>query len=317
MGELLERIGVEAPVVQAGMGGGIAGAELAAAVSEAGGLGTIGILPPERLGEEIAKAGGLTEMPVAVNLLLPFATDDHWRAASRADLVVSFWGEPRRQSPTPWLHQSPHAGASPAPRKAALAELSTPSSTKVSERYRIAGTTPAPLIERVRAALPADYPVLLAGAIVDRGGVADGLDSGAEAAVCGTRFLLSEESAAHPEYKRRLLDAEQTILTELFGAGRPAAPHRVVANDATPRWLAPTAAAPGDPRASPPHAGRRRAGRPARIGFALRRRGRRPDHRGDERRRPRPRARTLIVVKAALSPPCATAATVRTRGAPS
>ena len=46
MGSLLERIGVELPVVQAGMGGGTAGHELAAAVSEAGGLGTIGILDP-------------------------------------------------------------------------------------------------------------------------------------------------------------------------------------------------------------------------------------------------------------------------------
>ena len=46
MGALLERLGVELPVVQAGMGGGLAGHELAAAVSAAGGLGTIGILAP-------------------------------------------------------------------------------------------------------------------------------------------------------------------------------------------------------------------------------------------------------------------------------
>ena len=62
------------------------------------------------------------------------------------------------------------------------------------------------------------------------------LDAGAEAAVAGTRFLLSEESHAHPEYRRRLLGAQGTILTELFGAGWPA-PHRVVANAATERWL--------------------------------------------------------------------------------
>jgi nitronate monooxygenase len=54
--------------------------------------------------------------------------------------------------------------------------------------------------------------------------------------VCGTRFLLSAESGAHPLYKQRLLDAGDTVVTELFGFGWPA-PHRVVQNDATRRWL--------------------------------------------------------------------------------
>jgi nitronate monooxygenase len=49
---------------------------------------------------------------------------------------------------------------------------------------------------------------------------------------------MSEESGAHPTYKARLVGANQTILTELFGAGWPAA-HRVIANDATARWLGP------------------------------------------------------------------------------
>jgi nitronate monooxygenase len=62
------------------------------------------------------------------------------------------------------------------------------------------------------------------------------LVGGAEAVVAGTRFLLSEESDAHPEYKRRVLAARETVLTELFGAGWPA-PHRVVPNAATERWL--------------------------------------------------------------------------------
>ena len=63
------------------------------------------------------------------------------------------------------------------------------------------------------------------------------LDAGAVAGVAGTRFLLSDESRAHPEYRWRLIDARKTILTELFGAGWPAALHRVIANAATERWL--------------------------------------------------------------------------------
>jgi nitronate monooxygenase len=63
VGAFTERIGFERPVVQAGMGGGLAGAELAAAVSDAGGLGTIGILGPGQLREEIAAASGRSSAP--------------------------------------------------------------------------------------------------------------------------------------------------------------------------------------------------------------------------------------------------------------
>jgi NAD(P)H-dependent flavin oxidoreductase YrpB (nitropropane dioxygenase family) len=63
------------------------------------------------------------------------------------------------------------------------------------------------------------------------------LAAGAVAAVVGTRFLLSDESRAHPDYKNRCLEAETTLLTELFGLGWPDAPHRVVANAATDHWL--------------------------------------------------------------------------------
>jgi NAD(P)H-dependent flavin oxidoreductase YrpB (nitropropane dioxygenase family) len=101
----------------------------------------------------------------------------------------------------------------------------------------VRGSVPAlELLDRVKAALPAGYPLLLAGGIAERGDVGRALDTGASAAVAGTRFLLSEESRAHPEYRRRLLAAEETVLTELFGTGWPA-PHRVIANAATERWL--------------------------------------------------------------------------------
>ena len=73
------------------------------------------------------------------------------------------------------------------------------------------------------------------------GGIATGQDTrkalaaGADAVVAGTRFLLTHESGAHPEYQRRILAADSTYRTMLFGFGWPA-PHRVVANAATERW---------------------------------------------------------------------------------
>jgi nitronate monooxygenase len=59
--------------------------------------------------------------------------------------------------------------------------------------------------------------------------------AGAAAVVAGTRFLLTEECAAHPAYKQRVLGATETIETLLFGVGWHER-HRVVANLATERW---------------------------------------------------------------------------------
>src|SRR5438105_4746787 len=87
------------------MGGGLSGHELAAAVSGQGGLGTIGILAPGDLRNEIAAARRLTDRPLAVNLLLPFARRAHFEAASQADVVVTFWGSPKRRTPRIWIHQ--------------------------------------------------------------------------------------------------------------------------------------------------------------------------------------------------------------------
>ena len=115
------------------------------------------------------------------------------------------------------------------------------------------GTRPAlDLLERARAELPADFPLLLAGGIAERADVAAAIEAGAEGALCGTRFLLSEESRAHPGYRERLLEAEATILTELFGTGWPAA-HRVIANAATEHWLGEDPRGPALNRAAQPH----------------------------------------------------------------
>lgn len=226
--------GISVPVVQAGMGGGLSGHQLAAAVSEAGGLGTIACLGAERIAAELEAARALTGHPLAVNILLPFARRDWFEAAAQADVVVTFWGAPRRRVPGTWVHQC----GSPAEARAARAAGADAVIVQgVEAGGHVRGITPAlELLERVRSELPPGFPVLVAGGIAERSDVSTALDAGAAAAVAGTRFLLSDESRAHAGYKRRLLAAEETLLTELFGAGWPA-PHRVVANAATDRWL--------------------------------------------------------------------------------
>jgi NAD(P)H-dependent flavin oxidoreductase YrpB (nitropropane dioxygenase family) len=67
--------------------------------------------------------------------------------------------------------------------------------------------------------------------------------------VAGTRFLLTDESAAHRRYKDRVLTADRTLVTQLFGLGWPMR-HRVVPNAATRRWCAHDDLGPGWLRAA-------------------------------------------------------------------
>src|SRR3954454_24679728 len=94
---------LDVPVVQAGMGA-VAGHELAAAVSEAGGLGTIAGARAA-IAAEIAADRQLPGGPNAVNLLLPFLRTGDVEAAATADLIATFWGAPRRLAATTWIHQ--------------------------------------------------------------------------------------------------------------------------------------------------------------------------------------------------------------------
>ena len=239
--DALEALGLEVPVVQAGMGGGLADHELAAAVSEAGGLGTIGILDPASLGRELAAARRLTSRPVAINLIVPLARRGHWEAASRADVVVTHWeARPRRRTATPWIHT---VGSAEEARAAVAAGADAVIAQGVEAGGHVRGSVPAlELLQEVRRATPDGFPVLLAGGVAEATDVRAALDAGARAAVAGTRFLASAECRAHPAYKRRVVEGAETVLTELFGMAWARAPHRVLPNGATRRWLK------GDPR---------------------------------------------------------------------
>jgi NAD(P)H-dependent flavin oxidoreductase YrpB (nitropropane dioxygenase family) len=102
----------------------------------------------------------------------------------------------------------------------------------------VRGSSPAlELLERARAALPAGYPVWLAGGVAERGDVEAALAAGADAVVVGTRLLLSAESDAHPDYKQRLLRCARhrshgAIRGWLAGAAssRPQRGHRPLAS---------------------------------------------------------------------------------------
>jgi nitronate monooxygenase len=228
MSEFLQRIGVELPVVQAGMGGGLSGSELAASVSEAGGLGTIGILGPDELRAELAAARRLTGRPMAVNLLLPFARRGHFEAAEAADVVVTFWGRPRRRVGGTWIHQ---AGSVEEARAAREAGADAVIAQGVEAGGHVQGIeSTRDLAAALRAAL--GLPIVAAGGIADADGVAAALAAGADAVACGTRFVAAEEAGVEPYWQERIVAAHpsDTVLTDAFDVGWPNAAHRVLRN---------------------------------------------------------------------------------------
>jgi NAD(P)H-dependent flavin oxidoreductase YrpB (nitropropane dioxygenase family) len=232
-------VSFELPVVQAGMGGGLSQHGLAAAVTEAGGLGTIGMMTPDAVERQLRQARERTAGPIAANVLMPLARRGHWEAAAGADIVVTFWGRPHRMTGGVWVHQCGSVEEALTAQRAGADGVIVQG---IEAGGHVRGREPSTvLLEKALAALPNGYPVLSAGGIATPEDVRERLDAGATAAVLGTRFLMTDESRAHRAYKQRLLEARETVLTELFGLGWPA-PHRVIWNEATERWLA------GDPR---------------------------------------------------------------------
>jgi nitronate monooxygenase len=238
---LVEQLRLEHPIVQAGMGGGIAGGRLAGAVSAAGALGTVGMSPPENFGRDLDDARELAGgRPVAANLLVPFTRRAHLEAcrAARVHAVVLHAGFSR-----PIVERLQAAGAlvlhtvgTPDEAARALADgVDGLVVQGIEAGGHLVGVEPP--LEALARVLPRTQgrPVLLAGGIADADDVRRALDAGASAAVAGTRFLLTAESGAHPAYKRAVLEAERTIETMLFGIGWPMR-HRVVPNAATERW---------------------------------------------------------------------------------
>lgn len=238
---IVARLALEQPVVQAGMGGGIAGAELAGAVSAAGALGTVGILPPQRFAAALEdarrRAGG---RPVAANLLLPFTRRAHVRACIDAHVPVVV------------LHAGRGAPVIDALRAAGIDVLHTVGTADEARRaladgasglvvqgveaggHTVAAEATADALASVRRVAPGT-PLWAAGGVADADDVRRLLAAGAEAVVAGTRFVLTTECGVHPAYKAALVAGRDTVETTLFGFGWPMR-HRVLVNDAVRRW---------------------------------------------------------------------------------
>src|SRR5215469_7911 len=221
--------GIDYPIVSAGMGG-VANADLAAAVSEAGGLGTSGLagLPIAALQADIAAAQRKTKKPLAVNLLVPFLRPEMLDALAKEAIqaVTMFRGDPAEHIPrcqSLGLKVIWQCGSA----EEAVAAKDAGADAIIAQGFEAGGhvrgvVTSLALVPAVRDAI-GDLPMAAAGGFADGRGLVAALALGADAAVFGTRFLASEECAAHPQYKYRVLAAraDQTVHTKLFDIGWP------------------------------------------------------------------------------------------------
>jgi nitronate monooxygenase len=225
-------VGCEVPVQLAGMGG-VGTIELAAAVARAGGLGMVPI-SLVRDDQSMLRAARRIHPAIGVNVLMVFLERDIVeRVASEARVVEFFYDEP-----DPALVAIAHAagalacwqvGSSDEARRAADAGCDLVVAQGVEAGGHVRGVTPlVDLLPEVRGAV--DVPVVAAGGIATRTAVQRVMEAGADAVRVGTRFVVANESGAHPEYAAALCAAEgdATVLTTAFGVFWPDAPHRVL-----------------------------------------------------------------------------------------
>ena len=218
---ITELLGIEYPIIQGGMEW-VAEHHLAAAVSEAGGLGIIGAAsaPAEVVREEIRKARQLTDKPIGVNIMLmnPNAPEVAKVVLEEGVKVVTTGAG----NPAKFMKDFKEAGVKVIPVVASVAMA------KMMERCgadavvaegtesggHIGSATTMCLVPQVVDAV--QIPVIAAGGIGDGRGFAAAFMLGAEAVQMGTRFVVARESIVHQNYKEKVIKAKD-IDSEVTG----------------------------------------------------------------------------------------------------
>ena len=227
--KITELFGIEYPIFQGGMAW-VAEAQLAAAVSNAGGIGLIagGSAPAEVIREQIRRAKELTDKPFGVNIMLmsPYAGELAQLVIEEGVAVVTTGAG----NPGKYIASWKQAGIKVVPvvPSVALAKRMERAGADalVAEGCEAGGhigeLTTMALVPQIVDAVA--IPVLAAGGIADGRGVAAALMLGAQGVQVGTRFLAAEECQIHQNYKELVLKAKDTDSAVTGrGTGHPAA----------------------------------------------------------------------------------------------
>ncbi|MHB8598084.1 MAG: NAD(P)H-dependent flavin oxidoreductase [Ktedonobacteraceae bacterium] len=226
-------VNIRYPIVQGGLSH-LSYAELAAAVSNAGGLGQIGCAcfsTPEELQADIQKAKRLTDKPFGVNFPIGHIPLEAFVDAALAEnpAVISITGG----NPEPLLKRIQQSGVAVrtmvlvAGVRAARKAESLGADAVIAVGYEGGGHLGrddiGTMVLTPRIVESVHIPVLASGGVADGRGLAAALALGAEGIELGTRFVAVRESNAHPHYQQALVEAKETdtVIIER-SIGRPA-----------------------------------------------------------------------------------------------
>jgi nitronate monooxygenase len=261
---LCDVLGIEVPIFNVGFASG-APPELAAAVSNAGGCGVVGLsgMSPEAMSQTVERTRALTDRPFGGNVIIALSDPNdpvereelqaHVQAAidTRVPVLVLFWGDP-----APFLEDAHTAGVKLFIQVGSVKEAQAAAEAGVDavimQGIEAGGHVKA--TESIWEVLPhavaatAPVPVLASGGIGDGRGIARALSLGAQGVSLGTVFVASEEAWTHEVYKRRVVEshAEDTFYGELFTVWWPDAPHRTIKGKTFEMWDAAGRPPPGE-----------------------------------------------------------------------
>ena len=238
--EVTRLLGIEYPIIQGGMAW-VAEYHLAAAVSNAGGLGLIGAAsaPAEWVREQIKKAKELTDKPFGVNIMLmsPYADEVAKVVAEEGVKVVTTGAG----NPEKYMKMWKEAGVKviPVVASVALAKRMERSGADalVAEGSEAGGhigeSTTMVLVPQIADAV--NIPVIAAGGIADGRGIAAAFMLGAKGVQMGTHFVVTDESQVHEKYKERIIKARD-IDSRVTGrtTGHPV---RALRNEMTKQYI--------------------------------------------------------------------------------
>lgn len=248
---LTNHLDLDVPVVQAPIGSATC-PDLAAAVSNAGGLGMLAITwrDADETLAVLRETARQTNRPFGVNIVLDdtaktVSTDTHLDICATEEIdVVSFsFGDA-----SPYIDTVHDFGATVVQSVGSAAEARAAVDAGVdiivAQGWESGGHVQSdvatlPLIPRVVDVVP-DTPVIAAGGIGDGRGIAAALTLGAAGVWLDTRFVATREANVHEHYRERITDAAETdtLYSTLFDEGWPDAPHRVLENETTEDWQA-------------------------------------------------------------------------------
>lgn len=233
---ICKMLNIKYPIFQGGMAW-IGTAELASAVSNAGGLGIIGAghMPPDILKKEIQKCKERTDKPFGVNIMLmsPFVKEVmQLMLDEKVPIVATGAGNPGEYLPA--LKENgtkviPVVASVALAKRLAKGGVDAIIAEGCESGGHIGEISTMPLVPQVVDAV--DIPVIAAGGFADSRGMAAAFALGAHAIQMGSRFVVSKECIAHPNYKEMVLKAKDrsTVVT-----GRTLGhPVRVIANKLT------------------------------------------------------------------------------------